>query len=159
MARRPLTSALVVALVVALATAGWFGYRYYERQSAEATRAEAVTAARQAVTNFMEVNPDSVDTDMQRVSDAATGDFKAEFERDRAKLKKAYADRKIEAHGEVLAAAADVRNSDKDSVRVMLVVDQNVKAGKNDQLRHYRIQVDMAADDSRWLVSTLSFVS
>jgi hypothetical protein len=41
----------------------------------------------------------------------------------------------------------------------MLVVDQNVKAGSNSQLRHYRIQVDMASEGDRWLVSTLSFVS
>lgn len=159
MARRPLTLGLVVALVALLATAGWFGYRYFEAASAEGTRTDAVTAARQAIKNFMEVNPASLDADLQRVADGSTGDFKTEFERDRAKLKEAYAAKKIEAHGEVLAAAADSRNSDNDSVRVMLVVDQNVKAGSNSQLRHYRIQVDMASEGDRWLVSTLSFVS
>jgi len=159
MARRPLTLALVVALVVVAAATGWFGYRYSEHRTADRTRTEAVAAARQAMKNFMEVNPGSLDEDLQRVADGATGDFKSEFERDRPKLKKAYADKKIEAHGDVLAAAVDSKGSDGDSVRVLLVVDQNVKSGSASQLRHYRIQLDMASENDRWLVSTLSFVS
>ncbi len=59
----------------------------------------------------------------------------------------------------MLDAAVDTKGSDRDSVRVLLVVDQNVKSGPTPQLRHYRIQVDMAADGDRWLVSSLSFVS
>jgi Mce-associated membrane protein len=158
MGRRPLTLALT-AVLVAAAAAAWFGYRWNEHRVADQTRAEAVSAARQAMKNFMEVNPASLDTDMQRVADSATGDFKAEFEDDRATLKKTYEEKKIEAHGEVLAAAADARNSDRDSVRVLLVVDQNVKAGTSSQLRHYRLQLDMVSEGDRWLVSTLSFVS
>ncbi len=159
MGRRPLTLALTAVLVVAAAAAAWFGYRWNEHRVADQTRAEAVSAARQAMKNFMEVNPASLDTDMQRVADSATGDFKAEFEDDRATLKKTYEEKKIEAHGEVLAAATDARNSDRDSVRVLLVVDQNVKAGTSSQLRHYRLQLDMVSEGDRWLVSTLSFVS
>lgn len=159
MARRPLTLTLTAVLVVAAAAAAWFGYRWNEQRIADQARAEAVTAARQAMKNFMEVNPARLDTDMQRVADGATGDFKAEFEDDRATLRKTYQEKKIEAHGEVLAAAADARNSDRDSVRVLLVVDQNVTAGTSSQLRHYRLQLDMVAEGDRWLVSTLSFVS
>jgi Mce-associated membrane protein len=151
--------ALVVALVAAAAAAGWFGYRLVQHRNADQTRAAAVTAARQAMKNFMEVNPATLDRDLQRVSDAATGDFKSEFERDRGQLKKTYTDKKVEAHGDILDAAADPKGSDGDSVRVLLVVDQNVKSGATPQLRHYRIRVDMAADGDRWLVSSLSFVN
>jgi Mce-associated membrane protein len=153
------TLALTAVLVVAAAAAAWFGVRWNDHRLAEQTRTGAVAAARQAMKNFMEVNPASLDTDMQRVADGATGDFKAEFEDDRATLKKTYEEKNIEAHGEVLAAAADARNSDRDSVRVLLVVDQNVKTGASSQLRHYRLQLDMVSEGGRWQVSTLSFVS
>jgi len=158
MARRTNVT-LAATLVVALAIAGWFGYRYVEHRDADQTNAQAVSAARQAMKNFMEVNQSTLDRDLQRVADAATGDFKSEFERDRAQLKKAYTEKKVQAHGDVLDAAVDTKGSDDDSVRVLLVVDQNVKSGPTPQLRHYRIQVDMAADGDRWLVSSLSFVS
>lgn len=162
--RSGITAALVVVLLatvllVGVATATWFGYRYREHRATDQTRSEAVAAARQAMKNFMEVNPATLEQDLQRVADAATGDFKTEFESDRATLQKTYAEKKIEAHGEVLAAAADPKGSDADSVRVLLVVDQNVKSGKTAQLRHYRVQVDMSSQDDRWLVSTLSFVN
>jgi Mce-associated membrane protein len=157
--RRAAMTGAAIVLMAALAVAGVLAARHHERQQAAGARNEAAAAARQAILNFTEIDPKALDAGLDRVTAGATGDFKAEYSRDRATLRKAYADNKLQARGEVLDSG--VVAADRDSATVLLAVDQTVRRGAagQPQLRHYRIQVEMARERGRWLVASLAFVS
>jgi Mce-associated membrane protein len=149
----------LIALIVVLAgLTGWQGYEAVQRSRAEAATADAVRAARLTVQNFVSISAATIDRDLKRVSDGATGDFADEFERGKAQVKTVVVANKVRSTGTILEAAVDT--SDKDSARILVVVDAtviNVNAPKG-QLRHYRISVDLAKVKDDWRVSTLKFV-
>jgi Mce-associated membrane protein len=149
----------LIALVVVLALlTGWQGYRAVQRHQAEAATADAVRAARQTVQNFVSISAATIDRDLKRVTDGATGDFADEFERGKAQVKSVVVANKVRSTGTVLDAAVD--NADQDSARVLVVVDATVinSNAPKGQLRHYRISVDLAKVKGDWRVATLKFV-
>jgi Mce-associated membrane protein len=162
MAVRPRTrlrTGLFAGLVLASAlAAGWSVVGYAKASGAADSRDAAVAAARQAMTDFVEVDPKSLDAGLRRVADSATGEFRTEFEKDRATLRAAYAKNGLQAHGEVLEAG--VVAADDDSVTVLVALEQTVRtgAGGAPQQRHYRVRVEMVPGRGRWLVSSLEFV-
>jgi Mce-associated membrane protein len=149
----------LIALVVGLAVlTGWQGYEAVQRSRADASTADAVRAARLTVQNFVSISAATIDRDLKRVSDGATGDFADEFERGKAQVKSVVVANRVRSSGKVLEAAVDT--ADKDSARVLVVVDAtvvNANAPKG-QLRHYRISVDLAKVKGDWRVATLKFV-
>jgi Mce-associated membrane protein len=151
-----LAAAVAVLATVAAATEAT---RASTRHADDETAQAALSAARQAVVNFTEIDPKDLDASMRRVTEAATGDFKSEYAKDSATLRRAYAANKLQAHGEVLAAG--VTDAARDSATVLLVVDQAVRKGPSGepQLRHYRMRLGMTREQGRWLVSSLAFVS
>jgi Mce-associated membrane protein len=155
-----LRPALVGGLVLAAAlAAGWSITGYTHAETAAEQRAAAVAAARQTLVDFVEVDPRKVDAGLRRVADAATGDFRKEFDADRNTLRTAYATNKVQASGEVLDAG--VVSADGDSVTVLLAVEQTVRTAGDDapRQRHYRVKARMVPRHDRWLVSSLEFVS
>jgi Mce-associated membrane protein len=151
-----LALAAVVALLVAVVVV--FGIRVVEHQRDDAARTEATAAARQTVQDFISLTAATIDRDLERVSDGATGDFGDEFERGKAQVKDVVVKNKVRQTGKVLDAA--VVSSDRDSALVLVVADAttyNVNAPKG-QLRHFRVQVDLAKVGDDWRVSTLKFV-
>jgi Mce-associated membrane protein len=149
----------LIALVVALAVlTAFLAVRTVDRQRSEAATADAVRAARLTVQNFVSISAPTIDRDLARVADGATGDFADEFERGKAQVKSVVVANKVTSTGKVLEAAVDT--ADKDSARVLVIVDAtvvNVNAPKG-QLRHYRISVDLAKVKDNWRVATLKFV-
>ena len=159
MAVRLRTGVLTVLMVLAVLGATWSVTEYQAQRRTVDARVAAVAAARQAMVDFVEVDPAALDEGMRRVADAATGEFKAEYAKDRAQLRQAYEANKISARGEVLDAG--VVSADSDSATVLLALEQTVTKGGagKPQHRHYRVRVEMVAERGRWLVSTLAIVS
>jgi Mce-associated membrane protein len=151
----------LAALIAVLATAAAATEtaRAWTRHADDEAAQAALSAARQAVVNFTEIDPKDLDASIRRVAGAATGDFRSEYAKDSATLRQAYAANKLQAHGEVLSAG--VTGAARDSATVLLVVDQSVRKGPSGepQLRHYRMRLGMARQQGRWLVSSLAFVS
>ena len=157
--RRVLIGLLLVALVVALAAAGFFGNRLYADRSLDAAHQAALAAAEQTTVNFVSVSASSVDRDMQRISAGATGDFKDQFTRGEPQVRAAIVENKVESRGSVLRAG--LVSGDSRSAVVLVAIDATVKNVKapDGRVSHYRIQVDMARESSgAWLVSRLQFV-
>lgn len=152
------TGLLAVLVAASALAAAWSGTGYAKAAGAADDRAEAVAAARQAMTDFVEVDPQALDAGLDRVAAVATGEFRAEFAKDRATLRKTYADNAVQAHGEVLEAG--VVAADGDSVTVLLAVEQTVRrgAGTPPQQRHYRARLQMISEKRGWRVSSLEFV-
>jgi Mce-associated membrane protein len=150
--------AVLLAVVTALAaTATW---RWYEQREVDRGLQAALAAGKQAAINFVSIGASTVDRDMQRILDAATGDFKDEYERNRTTFRDQVAQTKAESTGTVLRAG--LLSGDSDSAVVLVALDATIKNANapDGRLSHYRMQLDMAKDarTGRWLVSRLQFV-
>ncbi|GAA1819481.1 hypothetical protein HC028_10930 [Planosporangium flavigriseum] len=157
---RLVVTCLAIALAAAVAAAGFAGYGWYAQQRLDEAHQQALAAARQTTVNFVSVSAATVDRDLKRVTDGATGDFKDEFTRGAPQVRAAVVENKVESRGSVLRAA--LVSGDNDSAVVLVAVDATVKNVKAPQgrLSHYRIQVNVTKDakSGQWLVSKLQFV-
>lgn len=158
--RRVLVGLLVALLAGALALAGLYGHRWYGHRALEEARQGALAAAKQTSVNFVSVSAASVDRDLQRIADGATGEFKEEFTRGQAQVRTAVVENKVESRGSVLRAG--LVSGDRRRAVVLVAVDATVKNAKAPAGRaaHYRIQLDLVhdRDSGQWLVSRLQFV-
>jgi Mce-associated membrane protein len=149
---------LAVLLAVALAAAALTGQRWYDGRQLDAAHQAALAAAKQTTVDFMSISASTVDADLQRIVASATGDFRDEFTRGMPQVRAAVVENNVQSRGTVLRAG--LVSGDRDSAVVLVAVDATVRnAGAPDgRLSHYRIQVDLALDAGRWLVSRLQFV-
>ncbi|MFC6016661.1 hypothetical protein ACFP2T_10660 [Plantactinospora solaniradicis] len=154
------TVALAAVLCVALAAAGLLGYQWYQDRAVEQARAHALAAARQTTVNFVSVSASSVDSDLQRITAGAAGEFKEEFTRGQAQVRAAVIENKVESTGTVLRAG--LVSGDLRAAVALVAVDATVKNvhAPDGRAAHYRIQVDLTRDrdSGAWLVSRLQFV-
>jgi len=125
----------------------------------EARRQEILQTARQQGVNITTLDYQTVDEDLQRVLEQSTGTFRKEFRAGTKDLTDLVVKNKAVSTGEVLEAG--IVTADSDSARVLVVADSTVSNGSSaqPQVRHYRMQLDLVRRGSRWLTSTLTFVS
>jgi Mce-associated membrane protein len=149
---------MFAVMAAAIGTAAWAGWRWDQRAELDRAHAAAVAAARQFTVDFVSISAATVDADIQRVTDAATGDFSNEYTRGKTQVRAAVVENEVQSQGSVLRAA--LVSGDADSAVVLVAVDATVKNVKAPQGRpsHYRIKVDLVKEDGRWLVSKLEFV-
>jgi len=145
-------------LALAVAAAGWSGWRWHSREAAERDHAAAVAAARQFTVDFVSISASTVDADIQRVTSGATGDFAGEYTRGKTQVRAAVVENEVQSQGTVLRAA--LVSGDTDSAVVLVAADATVRNVKAPQGRpsHYRVKVDLVKEEGRWLVSKLEFV-
>ncbi|MQA05408.1 MAG: hypothetical protein GEV07_22685 [Streptosporangiales bacterium] len=151
------------AAVVLLAVTAVVGVQLARSVSAvdadEQERELVLSAARQQALNFTTIGYRTVDKDIDRVIDGATGDFKASYKQNRDTIEKTVTKNKSTSKGEVRSAG--VKNLDSDSATVLVVVDASVTntSYKKPRMQHYRMQFDLAKlRNGKWLVSGVEFV-
>jgi Mce-associated membrane protein len=151
---------LAAGLVVALIALGWSGLRWRESSQLESAHQAALAAAKQTTVDFVTISASSVDADLQRIADGATGDFKDEFTRSMPQVRQAVVENQVQSTGAVLRAG--LVSGDLDSAVVLVAVDASVRnvSAPDGRISHYRIQVDVALEpgSGRWLVARLQFV-
>jgi Mce-associated membrane protein len=147
-----------IVVVCALVTAAMQGWQYNDQRRLEQARQQALAAARQTTVNFVTISAATVDRDLQRVADGATGDFRDEFTQAMPQVRAAVVENKVDSRGTVLRAA--VVSSDRSGATVLVAVDATVRNinAPTGRLAHYRIRVNLALVNGVWLVSTLEFV-
>lgn len=149
---------LAVVLLGVLAVAGVFARQSYDQGRLDTARQLALAAARQATVDFVSISAATIDRDLKRISDHATGEFKDEFTQDMPQVRAAVVDNKVDSHGTVLRAA--VVSATRTTAVVLVAVDATVKNtnAPDGRLSHYRIRVTLAVQSGHWLVSKLDFV-
>lgn len=157
---RYVVAGLVVLLAAVLVGSGVIARDAYDKRRTEDAHQQATAAARQAAVDFMSISAATVDADIERITGRATGDFRAEFTRGSAQVRKAVLENKVDAKGTVLRTglvAGDTRTA-----TVLVAVDATVKnkGAPDGRLSHYRVRVGLTKDEQsgRWLVSQLQFV-
>jgi len=150
--------ALAVLLVLALTAAVMIGQRWYGGRQLDAANQAALAAAKQTTVDFLSISASTVDADLQRIVGSATGDFRDEFTRGLPQVRTAVVENNVQSRGTVLRAG--LVSGDRDSAVVLVAADATVRNTRapEGRLSHYRIQIDVALDGGRWLVSRLQFV-
>lgn len=126
--RRVLAGALIFLVIAAVGLAalgGVFAYQMHLAHEEEARREAAMQAARQEAVNLMSLNYRTLDRDIQRILDGATGQLEQQFNNSAEQLKTVVPQVKAVTSGEVLSAG--VVNIDGGTAEVLLVVDQTVR--------------------------------
>jgi len=151
---------LAVLLLATLAGAAVAGHSWHQRNRLDAAHQAALAAARQLATDFVSISASTVDRDLQRISTAATGEFKDQFAQGLTQVRSAVVDNKVESQGTVLRSG--LVSGDLDSAVILVAVDASVKnvRAPDGRISHYRIQVDLNLDraSGHWLASKLQFV-
>jgi Mce-associated membrane protein len=157
-AARWLTVLLAVLLAALLATAGILAWQLQGAQALEERRTQVLQAASEHATDFLSVDYRHAQRDTAKVLAGTTGQFRQEYARSRDRLQQLVRQNKSISTGKVLSVG--VVSADEDSARAIVVADSQVQnlATTQPQPRHYRLQLDLAKQDGRWLVSGLQFV-
>jgi Mce-associated membrane protein len=147
--------ALLLVLVVASVL---LGVKWTSERAQQTRYADIVAAARQEALAFTTLDYRNLDTGVTHVLQGATGSFRKQFQSSAGQLRQLATQNKSVSKGKVLQAG--LVSSDQDSARVIVVADSTVSNlnTKSPQPRHYRLQLDLVRQGSRWLTSDLQFV-
>jgi Mce-associated membrane protein len=151
---------LAVLLLVAVVVLALLVQRNRSHRAAlTSARADAVAAARQAIVNLDSLSVTTVDADLKRVLDGATGQFKDQFGKSQDDLKAVIQRLKTVSEGRVVASAV-IRNG-VESADVLVAVDRTIKDTGNPSgvIANDRWKVTLEKHSGRWLVSALDAVS
>lgn len=166
MIRRAVGAAATIRAVVAILAVGALvgitlerGLAWQERREGRAAAEAATEVAAAQVEKLITVSSSEADASIDSLLDGATGDFRAELEAQADRLRRAVADGKVTATGEVVSTGV-VKASD-DRVTVLVAATGSVRNRHNDEPepRNYRLSVALQKVDDRWLVSGLEFVA
>ena len=154
-----LSAVALVLVVVCVALALQQRSRSQQRDRLEQARSAAVRAARQEILNLDALSAPTVDRDLARVLDGATGTFAGEFAKSQPNLKTIITSQKTMSEGTVLASG--VVRADEVSATVLVAVDRRVRDVSNTTgvVAHDRWQLDLEEHGGRWLVAVLQPVS
>jgi len=155
------TAILLLTVLCALLTAASIGLgvtvlsHRSDTDKLDAARDAALTAARQEIVNLDSLDHATIDADLKRVLEGATGTFKEQFSRAQGDLKSLIVERKTVSTGNVVQAG--VVRSDADTATVLVAVDRTVKdsSASEGAVAHDRWRVDLEKHGGRWLVSDL----
>jgi Mce-associated membrane protein len=153
-------SALSVVLVAASVTFGLLGLSHQrDTDDLRDAREAALTAARQEIVNLDSLDHSTIDRDLKRVLDGATGAFKDQFSRAQGDLKTLTVQRKSVSTGNVLYAG--IVRADTDTATVLIAADRTVRDSTDTagSVAHDRWRVDLEKHGGRWLVSDLQPVA
>lgn len=162
-ARRPVLTALLVVVLLAVAVGASFGsYRLlddWRGGDVDTARAAALAAGRQEALNLIAVDGTNTDADIAAVLAGATGAFKADFTSRSADLKRVITGAKVTSSELKVVEAALVR-ADEESATVIVAADSIVKnsAKPEGAPRSYRMLLDLELVDGRWLTASLEVV-
>jgi Mce-associated membrane protein len=153
-------SVLVVVLLAASVTLAFVVRSHLDaRDEVVASRDAALQAGRQAILNLDALSASTIDADLKRVLDGATGQFKAQFQQAQKDLKTLVVSRKTVSQGTILSAG--VVRADDASATVLVAVDRLVKDSTTPAgtTAHDRWKVSLERRGGRWLVAVLDAVA
>lgn len=156
--RRRLLPVALGLLTLVLATASavlWVGGR--SAAAAAGSRADVLAAARQEAVNLTSQDYRTVDADLRRMADGATGQLRDDLDQRAGQAKQVVVRNKAVARGVAVDAGLVALHGDQ--ATALVAVDSTVSSGNSAAAsRRYRFQLDLTRVGGRWLVSNLTAV-
>jgi Mce-associated membrane protein len=151
---------VLVALLVAatLALGATRGREWYDARRTQQANAAAVAAARQLAVNFVTVDHATVDADIARVEDGATGDFLKSYSTSVEELKKVLVANKTVSTVQRTEAALVSGDLDSAVALVGVVAPTTNTAVPRGETKTYRMRLHLQKVGEEWKVGNLEFV-
>lgn len=155
LARRMVPIAVGLIAVGVVAGSAFLGWQVKHNVDNATAGKVAMEAARNYAVALSTMDSKDIDKDIARVLDGATGEFKSMYGHASAQLRQLLVDNKAVSHGSVVDAA--IKSANKNTVEVMLFLDQSVTNAVNPEPRVDRLRMVMTMEkvDQRWLASKL----
>ncbi|EUA41446.1 hypothetical protein I549_4374 [Mycobacterium avium subsp. avium 2285 (R)] len=146
-------------MIVALAgLGGWLGYRTYQDTRAQHQRELFLQVGRQGALNLTTIDWESVDADVQRVLDSATGVFYDDFSKRSQPFTEVVRQAKSKSVGSITEAALESETGDSAQVLVAVrVTTSNVGAAEQEP-RHWRMRLTVQKVGQDAKVANVAFV-
>lgn len=150
---------LVVATAAALtATACWFGYRCYQADRSNETRALYLQVGRQEALNLTTIGYTTIDADVHRILDASTGVFHDDFQRRSGSFIDVVEKAQSASKGTVTAAGLESVQGDQARVLVTVTVTTTTAGTADPQPRLWRMRISTQKVGGSTKVSNVEFV-
>lgn len=155
----PVLTAVLGVVVVGLAGASvYFGVAVHRADTEERVRHEVIAAAKQEAVNLTSQDYATIARDFDRMLAGATGDLRSDLDSQRSRYGDTFVKNKLRAEG--AATDAGLVTMRGGQATVLVVVDQTVRSeskGKQQAFttRRYRLELDMAQVNGRWLAANL----
>lgn len=161
--RLPRVSPLVatgLALVVAGgALVGWLGFRAHQAEQGQALRNLYVQTARQAALNLTTISYTEADTDIRRILDSSTGEFREDFQRRSEPFVAVVKQARSKSEGTVTEAGLESATGDGAQVLLAVSVRTSLAEAPAGPPRNWRMRISVAKDGAGARISNVQFVS
>jgi Mce-associated membrane protein len=152
--------AAATVMLCALLAAG--GYLYWQDQQASERRAhrtEFSAAAGQAVVNLLSLDFNKGDADVKRLIDSTTGEFRADFEKNKNDFMTVMKDAEVVTHASVRATAVESMTDDSAVVLIAAMSKAASSGGTQHPTRHWRLSVTVERDNGVVKMSKVEFMA
>ncbi|MBP2704885.1 hypothetical protein JOL79_13775 [Microbispora sp. RL4-1S] len=151
-------TALLTALVLVLAgLAYWLNVQLADERALAADREAVVRAAAAHAVALLSVNHRTVDDDLKRALATATGQERADYEKNAPALRATTLEKKVVQTGVLRASALESLSADRRTAEVLIVADAEIhwedgkKAAPEERFYRWRMKVTEAG--GLWLVA------
>lgn len=155
--RRGLVAGVAAVLVLA-ALCGWLGYRVEQGRQADRQRALLIEVARQGAVNLTTIDYQQADSDVQRILDSSTGEFRADFQQRSAPFIDVVKKAKSVSVGTVTEAGLESSSGPQGRVLVAVTVKTTSGGVADQQPRYWRMRITVQQDGPGAKVSAVDFV-
>ncbi|WP_280200776.1 hypothetical protein [Nocardia cyriacigeorgica] len=151
--------ALLVVIVAAAVVTAWCGVSWRQAVAAEARNNEVLSTASEMSVNLVTMGHSSADSDLARILDGTTGDFRAQFASMADGFRLLLDQGEVQSSGQV--AGAGIVEADNNRATVLCAVTSTVKNSEapDGEIRVYRMKLSLDHTGGRWLVSNVEFVA
>lgn len=148
----------VALLVVLAALTGWLGYRAYQSHSVEQQREACLEAGRSAAMSLTNVGWETVDVDVQRVLDSASGTFYDDFQKRADSYREVVKQVQSKSEGAITSSALESVADNTAKVLVSVTV-KSSNAGVPEQApQFWRMRLTVEKNAGQAKVSDVEFI-
>lgn len=152
------TTVGLIAILALSGVVGWLGFRTYQLRQEQAQREMFLQVGRQGAVNLTTIDWHSVNSDIQRILDSATGAFYDDF----SKRSQPFIDvvKKVQSKSVGTVTEAGLESLSRNEARVLVAVSvKTSNLGDEDQPpRGWRMRIDVQKVDDGAKVSNVLFV-
>ncbi|MGV0790185.1 hypothetical protein [Mycolicibacterium sp. XJ1819] len=148
-------SVLILALTCLV---GWQGIQFHQTSRHQAQRNLFLESARQTAVNLTTIDWRQADTDVQRITDGATGTFYDDFSERSQPFIQVVKQAQSQSKGTVTEAGIESDNGDQANVLVAVTVKTTTPASPDDPPRAWRMRLSVQRVGDSMKVSNVEFV-
>jgi Mce-associated membrane protein len=156
--RRTAVALIVVSVAAMAALAGWLGLRAYQSHAQAGQRAAFLQAGRQGALNLTTIDYTTVDVDVQRILNSATGTFYDDFQKRSAPFVQVVKQAQSKSKGSVTEAGIESMQADAAQVLVAVSVTTTLPGADQPQPRAWRMRVNVQKAGGELKISAVEFV-